>query len=144
MTGVGWRQSIFVRRLGSIILSGTLKGFPNPPAMRVAGRSPSTLDASYGFILSGTLGGFPGPPAMSAVGRSPPALDAIEGRVDRRGAGFREPWEGSRTLHIRNRSYGAMSIVARPVFGNPGRVPGPSPTSIVPRTEPGGVTGPLY
>jgi hypothetical protein len=60
--------------LSAIAISGTLRGFPNPPAMSFARRSRAALDA---IVISGTLRGFPNPPAMSFARRSRAALDAI-------------------------------------------------------------------
>jgi hypothetical protein len=57
---------------------GTLKGFPNPPAMGSDGQSPSSPDAIFEM---GTLRGFPNPPAMGSDGQSPSSPDAIDGVI---------------------------------------------------------------
>jgi ribonucleoside-diphosphate reductase alpha chain len=57
---------------------GTLTGFPCPPAMEPAGRSPSGSHATD----MGTLEGFPCPPAMEPAGRSPSGSHAQDGGVD--------------------------------------------------------------
>jgi hypothetical protein len=56
------------------MITGTLRGFPNPPAMSFAQQSCATL---YAIMISGTLRGFPNPPAMSFAQQSCATLYAI-------------------------------------------------------------------
>ena len=52
---------------------GTLKGFPNPPALWLRGAKPRSANA----IMMGTLKGFPNPPALWLRGAKPRSANAI-------------------------------------------------------------------
>src|SRR5450432_3171253 len=69
---------------------GTLGGFPNPPAKRSAGRSPT----SHTREINGNPGRVP-KPSREELGRAKPDLAHARNKW--------EPWEGSQTLPRRAR-----------------------------------------